>query len=201
MNSAISKHLNTKQKNYLSLASFTLLAWLIYYFVILGAMTEVKRLRGDIISEKIKIEKNIAREKNMSELSDVVKKIEPQMEKFSQIFINYNRELEFITQLENIAAKNNVKPSLNLLSAEKDSEKTDNFYSKVPISIEASGNFDDLINYIIELESLKYYININKLDISSISSSRSQLLSSPDLPGAQTGNNYTVSMSATTYWK
>lgn len=195
------KILNTKQKTFLSLGAYLLLALAIYYFVVAKTTGDIKKLRGDIITEKINIEKNIAREKNMSELSDIVKKIEPQMEKFSQIFINQNRELEFITQLENIANKNNIKQTLNLTPFNPSINEDKNFYTKIPISIEANGTFNGLINYISEIEYLKYYININKIDINSSFSAKNTPKITLDSLGANSNKNFTITINATTYWK
>lgn len=200
MTSPIFKFLDTKRKTFSSLGVYLALAFGIYYFVIIKTANDIKTLRDDIITQKINIEKNIAREKNMSELSDEVKKIEPQIDKFSQIFINQNRELEFITQLESIANKNNVKQSLNLAPFDPSSNENKNFYAKIPISIEASGAFEDIINYIAEIEYLKYYININKIDINSSYAKNTQKINL-GIPDTQITKNLTISISATTYWK
>ena len=108
------KILNAKQKNFIGLTAFLGLASTIFYFIILPTINDIKTLKADITAEKVNMEIKINRGKNMSKLSEKVKKIEPQMEKFSQIFINQTRELEFITSLEGIAKNNRVIQELDL---------------------------------------------------------------------------------------
>jgi len=201
MSLTTSKYFTPKQKALFNLAAYMLIAFGIYYFVILSTVNKIKEIRGNIISEKINFEKNISQEKNMSELSAEVKKIEPQMKKFSQIFINNNRELEFITQLENIASKHNVKQKLSLQNLEADSADGTDYYFEVPIDLETSGTFKDIIDYMAELESLSYYININKINIGSYAISGSVSRMSNGSDPAPSNKNITLNLSATTYWK
>lgn len=201
MSLATFKYLSPKQKALFSLVGYVLISFGIYYFVIIGTMNNIKEIRGNIISEKINIEKNISQEKNMSELSAEVKKIEPQMKKFSQIFINNNRELEFITQLENIASKHNIKQKLSLQSLEIDEGNGDDYYFEVPIDLETSGTLGNLINYLAELESLTYYININNISIGSYAVSGSASRISNGSNATPSNKNIVLNLSATTYWK
>jgi len=201
MNSLLFKNLDPKRKAIFSLSAYILITFCIYFFVITKTINDIKEIRGDIVSKKIDIEKNITQERNMSELSAEIKKIEPQMEKFSQIFINNNRELEFITQLENIAAKHNITQKLSLNPLNTNEEKDDTYYFEVPISIEASGLFENLTEYIKELESLTYYINIKNISIIPGGTPNLSMGLLDNSSASQNSKNVNLSLSATTYWK
>ncbi len=159
-----SKLFQKKQQSFIKLIIYITAILILLFLFIKPSINEIKKTHNNILNEKIKIQKNIDREKNMSKLSEEVKEIEPRMEKFSQIFINQNRELEFITQLEKLAKDNNVKQNLNLQQSKKTTSQ--NTYSETPINIDVQGSMNNALNYLQELERLNYYININNLKLS-----------------------------------
>jgi Tfp pilus assembly protein PilO len=156
------KKINIKRKITLVIVVFLLASALIVYLIIINTINNIKQLRVNIITQEVGLEKEMAREKNINILSEKLDKIEPQMKKFEQIFINQNRELEFITTLEDIALSNKVlqKISLNLNAA-----KAEQTYKKIPLALNIQGNFYNILQYLTSLENLNYYINITSLEI------------------------------------
>ena len=173
------KKIGLKQKAIMLFVSFTVINCLIVYLVILPTIKTIKNQSDLIVVQKIELEKRMSRVNNMANLSEKLKKVEPKKDTIEQTFINKNRELEFITTLEGIAEKNNVVQKINLESV-KPGEQS---YFKTPLNINASGEYNSLLNYIINLETLKYYINIKSLQFSS----------------AQ--DQYTLVVLADTFWK
>jgi len=173
------KNLTTKRKIALFLLIFLLVGLTIAYTIIIPTTKAIIKERDLIIMQKIELEKKISREKNMAKLSEKLKIIKPQIETIENTFINKNRELEFITTLEGIALKNNVIQKLNLKTA----ENLEKNYIKIPLDINIRGTYDNLLNYISDLENYKYYININSIQFSF------------------TQDNYSLLISADSYWK
>ncbi|MFH0891988.1 MAG: type 4a pilus biogenesis protein PilO [Candidatus Falkowbacteria bacterium] len=143
-------------------AGATVLTCLIIYFLIAFTVNDIKNLHLAIVAQKLDIEKQADTAQSLSVLSEKLKTVEPQMEKLDYIFINKNRELEFITTLEEAAGKNNVTQKINLTPPT--GQKKD-VYDKTALSIDAQGSFADIMNYLAELEALNYYFNINLLDL------------------------------------
>jgi len=173
------KKITIKQKIVLFFFIFLLAALTITYTVLIPTIKAIIKEKESIIMQKIELEKKILREKNMVKLSEKLKIIKPQIETIENTFINKNRELEFITTLEGIALRNDVIQKLNL-NIDKNFEKN---YIKIPLNINVQGTYDNLIDYIVDLENYKYYININSIQFSF------------------TQDNYSLSISADSYWK
>lgn len=165
---------------------------LIVYFAILPFMEDIKELRAELITQKIDLEDKMNKDKNMANLNDSLKKIEPQLQTLDKIFINKNRELDFITILESIEKKNYVNQKLVINPV---SEEDKNIIKTVPITIEATGQYKNIIQYLSDIEELSYYININTIDISS--NEKAELI----MPGTTDMGNIKLSISANTFWK
>jgi len=173
------------------------------YFAIMPSVAAINDLDEKIISAKIDMEKKYQLKNNTLVLNKKISEIASGVKDLDDVFINKNRELEFITVLESMANKNNVEQRINLSSpAKESSSKTSkNDVSvpgniSVPIAITLTGNYKNIINYISEINSLKYYINIDGLDFVSGSSNSS-------LPDDNSRRNkiITLSITAKTYWK
>ena len=185
---------NYKQKIIYLSAVFIALSGIIIYFVLLPAINDIKKLRAEIINQKVDLEKKLSQEKNMTKLSDKIKKIEPQIDILENIYINKNRQLEFITVLEGIADKQQVAQKI-VLNPENETKELN--YYKTPLSIVVQGTYNNLINYLINLENINYYINIYSLSLNS--SGQSGRTSHP--PGGEAEQNLVLRISAYTYWK
>jgi Tfp pilus assembly protein PilO len=188
---------NLKNKSLVLVAIFTLINIGIIYFLIMPSIDNIKNLRNDTINLKIDSENKIAQETKTNDLNNKLKKIEPQLEKINQIFISQNREIEFITTLESLESKYNITQTLNL--GLDDAEQGDGF-KIVPFSIDANGNFKDIMNYLTGVESLNYYINIENISLSNNSTD----ISSPEkIPGQESDadSKVNIKISGFAYWK
>lgn len=196
MNIAYLKNISPKNKLFISVGLLLLLNIIFVYLLILPAITNIKKSRNDIINLKIDLENKIIREKNLNTLNEKISTVEPQLEKINQIFISKNREIEFITALESLEGKYNVEQKLNINL--NSPEKLENF-SKVPININTSGSFRNLIDYLANIESLNYYINIENISLAKNSDNN------PSAKAALLGQNLQDQMelqiSGYTYWK
>ncbi len=193
------KNLNTKNKILINFLFFLLFIAAISYFLLYKNITSIKKLNADIITEKLKLYTSTEQQRNIDKLTNNLKKIEPQLSKFNQIFVNQNRELEFINLLENYAQKFSVNQTLDL----DESEQTkNNKYSIKIINIKVNGDFKSLINYLAALESAKYYINIVSLDFSTNENFHSAALRQKEtIKKEQGSNNVLLTIKAKTYWK
>ncbi len=185
MNFKFLANLGIKQKIAVSIVVLIAVLFVGLYFFIFNTIQDIKDLRNEIISEKIEVEKKINREKNLSNLSIKLKKIESQSNKIENIFLKKNNELEFIKTIENIASNNNVTQNINLLPG-KDEKKV----NKTIINLRVEGSYEDILNYIKDLELLKQYINIINLNISA-----------QDNKEPEEENTVILNISAETFWK
>ena len=192
MNLTSFKDIGLKQKIIANSALMIAIILGIIFFVIIPGLNSVKGLMENIISQKIELEQTMIKEKNNSKISEKIKKIEPQMSKFEQIFINQNRELEFITTLEDIANKNKVAQKISLTPV---LESGGNF-KKTPLNITAKGEFKNIMEYLTGLESSNYYINIKSIELAS-----SRARAPKDQDGYSPNAPVNIKIFALTYWR
>ena len=182
------KNINYTQKIITTLIIFVLICLFLYFIIFLPTIEDIISLRKDIVFQKIDMEKKMSQNKNMTKLSEKLKIIEPELDILDSVFINKNRELEFITSLEGIANNFNLDQTLNLSFDRSTSEQG---YKKIPISISINGTIENAVNYLVELESLNYHININNIEINQ----RNNL--SPN----DTNTIINLTFNAYTYWQ
>lgn len=162
-------------------------------------MRDIKTMGGTIEEQMMDLEKKYIKGNSLRQLTENLKKIEPKLDLLDQIFINKNRELEFITTLENEANNNRVAQKINLNSPDT-AEKQE--FQKNSLQLLAQGDFNKLLKYLMDLESLSYYINIKLLEITPITDSGKTAVNNQ--AAAATGNgtgNLNMLIDANTYWK
>jgi len=81
-----------------------------------------------------------------------------------QLIPKKGEELNFITTLEEIANDNNVQQKMNLLLAEAGQNKNTPA-NILPFQLTLDGNLYNILNYLNDLESNEFYLNINKIEI------------------------------------
>jgi hypothetical protein len=188
------KKLSVTQKIIVIAINFLLIIFIIANFFIFPAISDIKKLNKNIISQKIDLQNKLINEKNLISLNEKIDKIKPQLDKFNQIFINQNRDLEFITTMEGIAEKNNISQKITFDPAAGITEQD---HKKVLINFELSCDYANFIKYLDNLETLPYYINIYKIDIATGDSNFNQAIQYNLKPK----NNINITMSADTFWK
>ncbi len=195
----LSKKTSHKNQLLINLALFIVFIVLINNFLLLPTIKDIKKLRVDIANAKIETNKALEKDRNIDNQVDKLKTIESQIEKLDKVFISRGRELEFITTLEGIAYKNNIEQTMNLKDVPD--LNTDNFAS-ISVLIKAKGNFNDVMNYLKNLESMAYCVNINDLSINKTSSTGGASFSL-DQGVAATNNKNTIiiNITADTYFK
>lgn len=183
--------LNLKNKIILSLASFLVFIFIVIYFVIIPSIRDIKNIRDEIEAQRVDLERRYVKGQSLRNLSEKLQKAEEKIHVLDQVFIGKEEGLEFVTTLEGIAGKNGVSQKINLLP----SLAADNgYYQLVPLQLFPQGNFNQLMNYLVGLETLNYYINIKSLDLSSSSRTAAPEAGAP--PG-----NVNLFIAADTYWR
>jgi lipopolysaccharide export LptBFGC system permease protein LptF len=178
-----------KQKLLIIASTFFLLLVVLIYFIIIPTIKDINSLATKIGDQRYEVERKYQQSQGFKKEFGNLIKIEPEINKLNQVFISKNRELEFITSLEDIAAKNNVAQKINLVYE----KNTEQIYQKNTLQLATATNFKNQINYLSNLETLSYYINIKSLS-----------LSINQIPSAKNENNekgLNMSIIADTYWR
>lgn len=175
---------NLKNKMLISAAGFLLVIFSLVYFLVLPTIKDIKNMSAEIEAQRLDLEKKYIKGQSLKQLSDNLNKIEPKLKLLEQIFINKNRELEFITSLEAEANKNETEQKINLSSPLPAENQN---FQKTDLQLFAKGGFTELLKYLADLESLNYYINVKSLELTPFA-------------GSAAAAKINMYLSADTYW-
>jgi len=181
--------LTLKNKIIASLIGLALVILSLLYFIVIPTTREIKIMGNDIEAQRVDLEKKYIKGQSLKQLTENLKKIEPKLELLDKVFVIKNHELEFITTLENQANKNQISQKINLSPP----QATENpGLEKISLQLYAKGEFIKQLKYLMDLESLNYYINIKSLEL--LYSPAEAPAAAGDKPG-----DITISINADTY--
>jgi Tfp pilus assembly protein PilO len=184
MNFKIFSKFNLKQKILASILIFIVFIFVIVYFTILPSVKDILIIKNDIYAQKVDLEKKYKKGQNLRSLTEKLTKAEERMYVLDQALVKSTDNLKFITTLEGIAEKNNVILKINIPKT----EEANSVFYKIPIQIYSQGLIKDQIKYLIDLETLNFYLNVNSLEITS---------SATQVAG---GASVSMFLTADTYW-
>ncbi len=128
----------------------------IIVFIIYPSVKEISTIKREIIQEKIELEQKLALGLNLKEISRKLEAIKNSLSQLDKIFIAEGAELEFVSQLENIAQKEEI-----ILNIESDfqGEKIADHLKAVNLEINWLGNYRQSIGFLRRLEIFPGYYN------------------------------------------
>ncbi|MDD4900699.1 MAG: hypothetical protein PHS62_01135 [Patescibacteria group bacterium] len=193
------KNLDLKNKIIISLAGFLIALFCLIYFIIIPTIVDIKTMGQAIEEQRVDLEIKYIKGQSLKQLSDNLKVIQPQLNLLDQIFINKNRELEFITTLENEANQALVSQKVNLNPPQAMENQE---FLKSDLQLYTKGLFNQQLKYLLNLESLSYYVNIKSLELTPADSPGAAGSYSQELtaPGNQAGS-INMFIDADAYWK
>lgn len=191
--------INLKNKIVAALVAFGLILFALIYFIVIPTIKDIKTMSQEIEEQRIDLEKKYIKGNSLKQLAENLKKIEPKLSSLDQIFISKNRELEFITTVENEANKNRVGQKINL-SSPKATENLE--FQKNNLQLFTKGEFNKQLKYLLSLESLGYYINVKSIELTPTASADKAETGGQE-PSAAAGptTNLNMFINADTYWK
>lgn len=157
--------MNSRLKNraYINLGVITALLIIIIIFIIYPAITTIVSINRDISKEHSDLEKKASLGINIEQTQNDLLKIKGALVKMDDIFIKKNQELEFITKIENIATAVGVTVDIN---SDFIGQKISNSIRQIPLQINATGDYSNIIVFLNLLEAMPYYYNTNIIMIS-----------------------------------
>ena len=179
-----------QQTKYFWLLSVTVII-LIAAFIIYPAMHDILSAGREIAKQKDQLQKQQLQEHALKEVLASYRQYEPKIKFLNRIVLPKNRELEFITSLEDVAARHNLRQKIDIGNYQT---LPGNNFSRMPLQLQLEGNFIDELAYLQELERLPVYINIKNLNFTAVSVKAA---------AEQDGTNNTVGLAivADTFWQ
>lgn len=146
-----------------SIAILTAVFVAILFALVAGAVI----IQGKIVDGSLAVRDQIDRlnkkrltAENLRENLALAKDVKTQIADYDKLLLPPGNELELITDMENIAAKNKV--SQRIIGS-----NLDNYTGgKIEITVSILGAYADILRYISDLEKYKYIITVEHIDFS-----------------------------------
>ncbi len=160
-------------------------------FVLLPLMDSVDGVLGEINDKRLDLAtletQNVKTGLDHDESDLIV-----QDNELASYFIEKSKLLEFISTIEDIAQENKVNEQISI------SEFPDNTNDlfEHPISLAPTGSYNNIIQYLADLEQLDFYLNFDQLSIS-----RSNVAAEDNSDSTTSDNIIKASLTGTSYWR
>jgi len=148
-----------KQKTYFNIFIFSSIVVALFYVGNFYLIETVKKSSLEIVDKKQKIEKLNKQSDQIDSIRAGYKYMQEEMDEVSGLIVDYSDVIDFIIEVENVAEKSEVELDINV--SNKEGEYLNNDLSFVGYNVEATGDFDKLMRFLVYLENLKY---LNKVE-------------------------------------
>lgn len=167
--------------------------------VIYPASREIKTTAAEINKLKEELRRRQAPEYALKEVLTSYRRHEARINLLNRAVMNKNRELEFITALEDIAARYNVQQKIDIGNYQT---LANGAFSQMPLQLQLTGAFTDILRYLQGLERLPVYINIKQMSFNSAAAPAVSNLTAPLPDNAALGEKMVnLIITADTFWQ
>lgn len=172
------KKLKLNKQNLSLFILFLLIGLIIYLIVPLYA--NIKENSQNLTQKRAELEYIQQKKTDKTDKTVIIKE---RLAKLDSLFIKRQDALDFITTLEDIAAKLNLpEPEKNIPASQIEAGQT-----VIPIQISVNGSFEQTMQFIDELEKCHYLIDPSEIKMTKVTSEESTYIKAQIL--------------ATTYWQ
>lgn len=150
-----------KQKTYFNILILFAVIIAVFYIGNFYLIETVKSLSSEAISKKQKIERLNEQSDQIDDIRIGYEYMQEEMDEVSNLIVSYSNIVDFIIEIENVARESEV--DLNISISNKEREYLDDNLSFVGYSVEAVGDFDSVMSFLVYLENLKYLNKVENL--------------------------------------
>ena len=156
----------SKKKKLVIISSVSIIILTLFVlFIIKPVILKLENLSGTILGKKAELESLTQEETVLPRQEKELGNLKDKLPKILRAIPTQDEVINFIIDLEQIAHKNNVTQSINIKEETAKAEKKEGGLKESVFKLTLAGSFPDIINYIINLENLEYYADINLLNI------------------------------------
>lgn len=137
----------------------SLTAILILLGVILPAWRSIKKTTDETYQLRLYLEKKYEQSLQAHISRQKIKEIKEGAAAFPAHIFKVGDELKLITELENLAAKNNVAQQVLTNNLDKITN------NQAVLTLRVAGNYHNILRYIASIDSMEYFINIDQIQM------------------------------------
>lgn len=150
-----------EKKIILTIISFAFVAILIVVTIVAPTIKQIRIVDQETYNLRLALEKKNERIANYRRSLKQIERIKKEMPNFSQFLFSPGQELNLITTLEGIAAKNGVVQHINTSNLDNIANQ------RIAMSLSANGPYSKTLSYLNELEKLPYFLTVTRVHLTS----------------------------------
>lgn len=155
--------LTSTQKIIFNVTVMFLTVLAILLFIILPTAGNIQKTAGETSKLRNYIERQYQQTLNTVLTKQKIEQVKTESSLFSSYLFKSKDILQLIQELETIANNNKINQSIGSSDLDKISVA-----KKIKFSIIANGNYDNVIKYLHDIESIKYFLNPEQIKITPI---------------------------------
>jgi len=154
----------------ISLGATVVLVGVMVGLIIWPTRNRMKELHVAINEQRVELDKIYQQGKSLKIALQQYQQVKPKISILSSVYVKPGGELDIITAMENIADQQNVQQEIKTSASPDQNTKT------LPLQLQTTGSFNNIVSYLTALEAMDYYLNTTTLRISLASSNLGQNL-------------------------
>jgi len=146
----------SQQQYYIKISVVAGLILVLTATIIYPAIQDILSMNQEITAERIKLESKLSQGLNIQNIKTDYERTEPLLDQLNQVLIPHGSELKFIADMEELALIHGV--TIDIVT-DFSGETVMNFADQVPMQINVSGSYKNIVNYMKGTERIPYYLN------------------------------------------
>ncbi|MEK7653312.1 MAG: type 4a pilus biogenesis protein PilO [Patescibacteria group bacterium] len=148
-----------KNKFLINLGMIMIIVIAMIIFIIIPAFKEIIAVNREINKERVALEQKLEQGLNLKKIQIELSEIQDKLGGLDRLFVAKGQELAFVTEMENIASADGI--SLKIVSDfSEEPLKGEEKIKKTALQMEISGNYQNIIKFLNDLEKMPYYFNV-----------------------------------------
>lgn len=164
--------LSIEKQTIVTVGIFSGVILLVVLGVIIPTAQYIKRLNDETTTLKNYLERKYESTTNLRSSIKKIEEIKLAVNEYPQYFFKPGDELVLITALEDIANKNKVTQKIENSNLDQKASNS------IRVSLSVNGEYEKTLKYLSDLEKLNYFINVEKLQLTSAGAKPGQSVSS-----------------------
>jgi hypothetical protein len=154
--------MTTRNKIIFLSISFSIIFLLIFIFLILPTVREIRRISKEIFQTKLKFEETIRRQEEIERFKKISKEIKDNFLKFNSSFVNKEIPIDFVEFLEKTARYLEIQSQISILGSSKEN---------LSFQISGVGFTENVFRFIEKIENSNYFIQLERIKLSKLEES------------------------------
>src|SRR3989338_8134552 len=138
----------------ISLGATVVLVGVMVGLIIWPTRNRMKELHVAINEQRVELDKIYQQGKSLKIALQQYQQVKPKISILSSVYVKPGGELDIITAMENIADQQNVQQEIKTSASPDQNTKT------LPLQLQTTGSFNNIVSYLTALEAMDYYCRL-----------------------------------------